>query len=55
MFGLFVAQYFLVQLGGVLFQVVALEFWIHACCLAFASGSFLVCLGIKYTPEELAK
>jgi P-type Ca2+ transporter type 2B len=54
-FGLFVAQYFLVQLGGTLFQVAALPFWIHACCFAFASGSFLVCLGIKYSPEELAK
>eukprot|EP00178_Gracilaria_changii_P016482 TRINITY_DN4736_c0_g3_i1.p1 TRINITY_DN4736_c0_g3~~TRINITY_DN4736_c0_g3_i1.p1 ORF type:complete len:230 (-),score=43.14 TRINITY_DN4736_c0_g3_i1:33-692(-) len=54
-FGLFVAQYFLVQLGGSLFSVTPLPFWIHCCCFAFAFGSFLVCLGVKYSPEELAK
>lgn len=54
-FGLFVAQYALVQLGGSLFSVHALPLWIHASCFAFAFGSFLVCLGIKYSPEELAK
>lgn len=53
-FGLFVAQYSLVQLGGKLFSVTPLTFWMHISCFAFAFGSFLVCLGIKYSPEELA-
>jgi len=53
--GLFAAQYFLVQFGSDLFTVTPLELWEHAVCLAFALGSFFVCLGIKYTPEEKAK
>jgi len=35
--------------------VTPLELWEHLICLAFALGSLLVCLGIKYTPEEKAK
>lgn len=52
-FGLFVAQIALVTFGGDLFQVTSLTIAEHFICLAFASGSFLVCLGIKYTPEEM--
>lgn len=45
----------MVQIGGSLFSVTALPLWMHASCFGFAFGSFLVCLGIKYSPEELAK
>jgi len=53
--GLFAAQYALVTFGNKLFQVEALSVSEHLICLAFALGSLLVCLGVKYTPEELAK
>lgn len=53
-FGLFVVQILLAHFGVTLLGFVELQPWEQAVCFAFAFGSFLVCLGVKYSPEELA-
>ena len=51
--GEFVAQWFIVEIGGVIFRTTSLPLGLHLVALCLGAGSLAVGAALKFIPEEL--